>query len=293
MSTITLVSSFSPGGETAQYAQAIAKYIAYHSGHRVNLTYIPGDNGGVALKWMAQQPKDGMTLVTAQTPFFVTLPMYPGCPYKLADVSMISWSAFQPYVIFVHVDSPIHTWPELLQAAKEAKGMAVPGVSQKFVHESLIQQCPEAKWLQFQPIESSATLIKMLRDHTVSAIWSSPVVYLMNKDVMRPIIVGADITLETLSRVPLFSQYGIDIKDGTNRGLAVSADVPEEAQRRVSEWVGNAATNISFIREIQALGFMPKYIAYPETNEFTRLKYSYYHALLFPQQEAHQDVRGL
>eukprot|EP00727_Mastigamoeba_balamuthi_P012375 m51a1_g7760 putative camp-specific 3 -cyclic phosphodiesterase 4a isoform x4 (719) ;mRNA; f:117914-120752 len=281
--TITIASAFARGGETTLYAQTIAKYIAYYSGHEINLSFVTGGNGAAALQWLEQQPADGLHVATVQTPFLVTLPMYSGCPYRLADVSVVSWSSFTPYVLFVHADTAIHTWPQLLDAARDAGGLDVAGVSQQIMHESLRQQSTGARHLRFVAVGAAATAAALLRNRSVTAIWGTPPLYLMNKDVMRPLVVGSEVTSETMPRVPLFSQYGIDIRDGTDRGLAVSSRVPVETQKKLSEWIGNAAANRSFIHEMQALGFMPKYIAYPQTNAYTALKYSYYHAFLFPR----------
>eukprot|EP00727_Mastigamoeba_balamuthi_P001504 m51a1_g11350 putative achain catalytic domain of human phosphodiesterase 4d in complex with amp (778) ;mRNA; f:7066-9809 len=283
---ITIASGYAPGGETSLYAQTIAKYIAHYSGHPVNVIYSEtGGNGGTALHWLSQQPADGLHIATAPMPFIVTLPMYPGCPYRLSDVSVISWSAFTPGILFVHTSTAIYTWPQLLDAAEAAGGFVVPGVSQQFIHMRLQQQCSGARRLRFLQTDSSALSVKLLRNRTVSVIWGTPPLYLLNKDVMRPIVMGSEVTPETLPRVPLFSEYGIDIRDGNDRGLAVSSKLPVDVQHKVSEWVGNAAANLSYIHEIQSLGFLPKYIVYPQTNAYVALKYKYYHAFLFPQRD--------
>eukprot|EP00727_Mastigamoeba_balamuthi_P000386 m51a1_g10344 putative calcium calmodulin-dependent 3 -cyclic nucleotide phosphodiesterase 1a isoform x2 (1777) ;mRNA; r:145162-155784 len=280
--TITLASAYPPGGETTLYAQTIAKYLAYHSGLNVNVTFVIGGNGALALRWLAEQPADGLHIATAQTPFVVTLPMFPGCPYSLSDISVLSWSSLTPYVLMVHVNASYTTWLELLGAAAAARGLWVAGVSRPFVHQSIAAQCPEAKWLRFLQTDSSATNIKLLRNRSVAAIWGTPPLYMMNRDLMRPILVGADVTPETLPRVPLFSEYGIDITETMDRGLAVSSRLPEDVKRRLSGWIGDAAANVSFIREMQSLGFLPRWIAYPQTTKYMELKYAYYHEFLFP-----------
>eukprot|EP00727_Mastigamoeba_balamuthi_P012371 m51a1_g7757 putative camp-specific 3 -cyclic phosphodiesterase 4b isoform x3 (750) ;mRNA; r:98534-101324 len=281
--TITLASSYALGGETTLYAQTIAKYIEYYSGLRVNLTFVTGGNGANAMHWLTQQPADGLHVATAQMPFLVTLPMYSGCPYRLADISVISWSSYTPGVLFVHTNTTIYTWPQLLDAAEAAGGLVVPGVSQQFMHASLVRQCSRARHLRFQQAGASATLVQMLSNRSTSVVWGSPALYLMHRDIMRPIIMTSEVTPETLPRVPLFSQYGIDIRDGSDRGLAVSSRVPVETQLQLSQWIGSAAANVSFIHEIQALGFLPKYMEYPDTNAYSKLKYNYYHAFLFPK----------
>eukprot|EP00727_Mastigamoeba_balamuthi_P000388 m51a1_g10346 putative transglutaminase-like protein (999) ;mRNA; f:160519-166730 len=265
--TITLASAFVRGGETTLYAQTIAKYIEYHSGLKVNLTFVTGANGGAALHWLAEQPADGLHIATAQTPFVVTQTMLPG---------------LTPYTLMVHVNASYTTWPQLLVAARAAGGLWAAGVSMPFIHRSITAQCPEAKWLRFLQTDSSATNIKLLRNRSVAAIWASPPLYMMNRDLMRPIAVGADVTPEAMPRVPLFSQFGIDVRETLDRGLAVSSRLPEDVKRRLSGWIGDAAANVSFIRELQSLGFLPRWIAYPQTTQFTQLKYAYYHALLFP-----------
>eukprot|EP00727_Mastigamoeba_balamuthi_P012378 m51a1_g7763 hypothetical protein (112) ;mRNA; r:128242-128697 len=91
--TITLASIFAAGGETTLYAQTIAKYIQFYSSLRVNVTFVTGGNGANAMHWLTQKPADGMYIATVQTPFLMTQTMYPGCPYKLSDVSTLSWSS--------------------------------------------------------------------------------------------------------------------------------------------------------------------------------------------------------
>eukprot|EP01105_Mastigella_eilhardi_P017326 TRINITY_DN3985_c0_g1_i1.p1 TRINITY_DN3985_c0_g1~~TRINITY_DN3985_c0_g1_i1.p1 ORF type:complete len:805 (+),score=193.69 TRINITY_DN3985_c0_g1_i1:347-2416(+) len=206
------------------------------------------------------------------------------CPYRVADVSVLSFNVFSPFVLLSHVNSTYFTWPGVLAEAEKVDGIKVAGVGvmHELFHKELIKEDSAVRNLKFVDGVSSVGCTDMMRRGEVQLLWGSPTLYHLNRDLMRPIVVASRVMVEALPDVASLSQYGLDTTEGIDRGLAVSASVASVEQELLASWIEQAGRNDSFLREAKKAGFMPEFITTPGTVEYVNVLFEMYHATLFP-----------
>eukprot|EP01105_Mastigella_eilhardi_P006874 TRINITY_DN18382_c0_g1_i1.p1 TRINITY_DN18382_c0_g1~~TRINITY_DN18382_c0_g1_i1.p1 ORF type:complete len:830 (+),score=205.85 TRINITY_DN18382_c0_g1_i1:223-2490(+) len=279
-----MVSAFAVGGETELFLRLMVPYIAYYSGRTITLEVSTGEGGATALGTLHGNKTDGSYIVTAQTPSYIISPMLPDCPYRLEDVSVLSFNTFTPHLLLVHTNSSFTSWTQIIETAKRTKGgLKIGGVppAQEIFHRQLIGMNQDVESLHFVNCFSAANSMAMIRSGELQITWGTPPLYLLNTDLVRPIVVSSKIMLDCLPQVPSLTYYGFDVTVGVDRGLAVSAAVPETVKAQLAEWFSLAGQNRSFLAEVRANGFMPEFLEYPATSDYVTLLYNEYHSILF------------
>jgi tripartite-type tricarboxylate transporter receptor subunit TctC len=118
---LTLVVMYAAGGGTDVSMRAIGQAMAAAKGWTINVINKPGAVGGIATKYVAEQPADGYTILGgANYNKFVrvmghsTLVPWKEWTFFQAGASLASWS--------VRPDSPFKTFQDVVKAAKEKPG---------------------------------------------------------------------------------------------------------------------------------------------------------------------------
>lgn len=124
---ITIVHAFAPGGDALQ--RLVAESLQAKLGQTVVFENKPGAGGATGTGWVARQPADGYTLVTAYPgPAANYTNTYKSLPYKpLEDFEHIAQISQGDMALTVRKDFPAKTLQELIDYAKANPGKVTFG----------------------------------------------------------------------------------------------------------------------------------------------------------------------
>jgi tripartite-type tricarboxylate transporter receptor subunit TctC len=126
---IRFVVPFPPGGGNDLLARITAAKMTESLGQPIVIENRAGASGQVGTQYVAGQPPDGYTIITAGTQLTVRQGAGKEAPYDvLKDFTPISLLVLQPNVLVVHPSVPASTLQELLALAKAQPGKLNYGV---------------------------------------------------------------------------------------------------------------------------------------------------------------------
>lgn len=119
---IRLIAPFTPGSSSDVTARAIAQQISGPLGQPVVVENKPGANGGIGMQTVARSKADGYTFAVATVSTTVVPSIISrNVPFDLfKDFVPVATMANTPLLLTVAQDSPIHSVPDLVAAAKKA-----------------------------------------------------------------------------------------------------------------------------------------------------------------------------
>lgn len=122
--TIRVVVGFPAGGGVDAIARPIAQRWSERLGQPVVVDNRAGNNGNIAMDFVAKAAPDGNTLFQGNVGnFAMTHALFPNLPFDTArDFRFIGQITLGPLVFVVHADSPIRTVPDLIAAARAQPG---------------------------------------------------------------------------------------------------------------------------------------------------------------------------
>ena len=120
---IRLVVGFAPAGAADLVARAMVEAFGKALGQPVIVDNKPGNGSSIAADIVAHAAPDGYTLLIASPSSISVNPAINNkLTYTPADLLPVSKMTTSPLVLAVSADSPIHTVPELIAAAKKNPG---------------------------------------------------------------------------------------------------------------------------------------------------------------------------
>jgi tripartite-type tricarboxylate transporter receptor subunit TctC len=119
-----------PGSTPDVAARIVGEGLAVELGQPVIIENRPGASGTIALAAVARSPADGHTLGMLAMPLAVAPSLYPTLPYDtLHDFVPVTQFAQAQYLLAMRSESPVHSFAELLAAAKANPGRLTFGAS--------------------------------------------------------------------------------------------------------------------------------------------------------------------
>jgi NADPH:quinone reductase-like Zn-dependent oxidoreductase len=120
---ITAIVPFAAGGANDIVARVVTPYLTSRLGQSVVVQNRPGAAGNVGILAAAQAKPDGYTILfsaTASTQNPALFKMLPFDPLK--DIVPVAELAEGPYAVFVKASSPVHTFKDLIEVARNNPG---------------------------------------------------------------------------------------------------------------------------------------------------------------------------
>jgi tripartite-type tricarboxylate transporter receptor subunit TctC len=119
--TITIVSPFSPGGNTDLRARQIATPLSVLLGKPVIVENKPGASGNIGTEYIAKANPDGYTLgIGSMGPLAVNGAIYPKIGFDpLKDFSPIILIEKAPLILVTKADSPLNSIQDIVNVAKK------------------------------------------------------------------------------------------------------------------------------------------------------------------------------
>ena len=120
--TVTLITHSSPGGGSDVFLRELSGYLAPILGVSVVVENVRGGSGAAAMADLAQAPADGSRFY-ATTPTFIYTSLLSEPDYTYKDLEPLVNFFIDPEVIYKRADSPYETLEDVIQKARDGRGV--------------------------------------------------------------------------------------------------------------------------------------------------------------------------
>jgi len=253
---------FAPGGAVDTINRMIGKHSDnYTNGQKIIIENKEGGGAVIGQSYVAGVENDGYTLL-AFTSSVVSNPLTTETNYTHEDFEPIVMYSFEPELLVVPADSPIKTFADLEDQAKNSEIMvATPGHSTSHHTAGILLQ-QNFDWnLNFIHTESGGEqLQQLLGGHVEAALLTYGEVQAQIKEgTIRAIGIMDKERNEDLPDVPTFTESGIDIEYGPFRGIAAPKGISEDVKNELEDMFTNILEDEAFIEDMNKSGFKVVY----------------------------------
>jgi tripartite-type tricarboxylate transporter receptor subunit TctC len=238
---ITMILAFPAGGGTDIAARPLAKVMEKHLGQPVVIQNRPGASGGIGFTELARARPDGYTIGFINTPTIVTIPIErPDTRFWLDDFAPIVNIVDDPGAVWVLPDSPLRTVADLVAEAKRRPGQISYGTSGIGSDDHLamlaLERVAGIKLLHI-PFAGGAPVrtATLARQIELAVTNMGEAIGDYRQGQLRPIGQMGVTRWEVMPNVPTFREQGFDVVEGSMRGLAAPAGVPQPVFDRLVE----------------------------------------------------------
>jgi len=236
---ITMIVAFAAGGGTDVAARTIARFMEKDLGQPVVVLNRPGAGGEIGFSELARARPDGYTIGFINTPTIVTIPIERRARFKLDDFALIANIVDDPGGIWVLADSPIRDFQGLLAAARAQPGTIGYGTtgigSDDHLAVLAIQRATTTQFLHIPFAGSSQVKQNLLSRAIPLAVMNmAEGIAEWRQGVLRPIAQMGATRWETAAEVPTLKELGVDVVEGSMRGMAAPAGMPPEVLERLA-----------------------------------------------------------
>jgi tripartite-type tricarboxylate transporter receptor subunit TctC len=119
---VRVLQGFASGGNADTIARVVANEMTKQLGQAIVVEAVTGAGGTLASAAVARAPADGYTMLLATGGHAVAGAMFAKLPYEtVKSFAMVSTITYFPFLIVVPAQSSLHSFGELLSAARAAK----------------------------------------------------------------------------------------------------------------------------------------------------------------------------
>jgi tripartite-type tricarboxylate transporter receptor subunit TctC len=250
---ITMIVAFAPGGGTDAAARTIARFMERDLGQPVVVLNRPGAGGEIGFSELARARPDGYTIGFINTPTIVTIPIERRARFKLDDFALIANIVDDPGGLWVLTDSPIRDFAGLLAAARAQPGSIGYGTTGIGSDDHLailaIQRATNTQFLHI-PFAGSSQVKQNLMSRAIplAVMNMAEGINEWRQGVLRPIAQMGATRWETAAEVPTLKELGLDVVEGSMRGMAAPAGMPPEVLQRLALSVRRTVEDEEFKR---------------------------------------------
>lgn len=248
---ITMVVAFAAGGGTDLAARTIARFMERDLGQPVVVLNRPGAGGEIGFSELARARPDGYTIGFINTPTIVTIPIERRARFKLDDFALIANIVDDPGGMWVLADSPIRDFQGLLAAARAQPGTIGYGTtgigSDDHLAVLAIQRATRTEFLHI-PFAGSAQVKQNVLSRAIplAVMNMAEGIAEWRQGVLRPLAQMGATRWEPAAEVPTLKEMGIDVVEGSMRGMAAPAGMPAEVLERLALSVRRTVEDAEF-----------------------------------------------
>lgn len=242
---VRIIVPFAPGDAIDNTARVMADRMRQQLGVPVVVQNIAGGGGSLGIAEAAKAPADGQTLVMVSTGALTAGPLISDSGFEPQDFIPLAQLVENPLAVAVSEKSPFKSLPDLVAAAGTQKlSYSTPGPTTK-------QRISMTGFAKEHGIElthvsgqgGTGAALKALSGEVDFVFTAAPVfVPLAKSGKLRVLAVGADERVPYMPDVPTFKELGYATPDRLWFGLVVRKGVPDEAVRKLSDAVRDAAS---------------------------------------------------
>jgi tripartite-type tricarboxylate transporter receptor subunit TctC len=248
---ITMIVAFAAGGGTDLAARTIARFMERDLGQPVVVLNRPGAGGEIGFSELARARPDGYTIGFINTPTIVTIPIERRARFKLDDFALIANIVDDPGGMWVLTDSPIRDFQGLLAAARAQPGSIGYGTtgigSDDHLAVLAIQRATRTEFLHI-PFAGSSQVKQNLMSRAIplAVMNMAEGIAEWRQGVLRPLAQMGATRWEPAAEVPTLKEMGIDVVEGSMRGMAAPAGMPAEVLDRLALSVRRTVEDAEF-----------------------------------------------
>ncbi|MGB3245818.1 MAG: tripartite tricarboxylate transporter substrate binding protein [Sulfitobacter sp.] len=252
-SEITVLQGFNAGGGSDALAQLVQPYLAKDLGVSFVNQYLPGAAGAIAWTRLAkQESNDGSVISITNTPMLMTnYLMNPAITYTIDELTPIANIVTDPGIAVVAADSPIQTFEDLLNEARENPQTVTVGNSgvggDDFFTSVMFERAAE---VQFQkvPFQGDGPSMTAAMGGSVDVSFNNVGITFPQIDAgnLRALVVFAEERLAELPDVPTARELGFDVVSGSSRGYSAPAGMDPEIRAQLVAGLERVVANPEF-----------------------------------------------
>ena len=249
---IQMIVAFAPGGGTDVAARTLARFMERGMGQSIVVNNRAGAGGEIGWSELARSRPDGLTIGFINTPNLVTIPIERQARYKLEDFAPIANAIDDPGGFWVLPGSPYRDLAALAEAAKAAPGTisyGTTGVGSDDHLATLAFERATGTQLLHVPFNGAAQVRNAILGRTIdiAAMNMGEGIADFRNGLLRPLGQMSAQRWSNASDVPTFREQGIDLVDGSLRGVAAPAGTPDHILQRYADVVKEAMAHPDFI----------------------------------------------
>ena len=257
---ITMIVAYGAGGGTDVAARSLVPFIERYLDASITVVNRPGAGGEVGFTALSQAEPDGYTIGFLNTPNLVTIPIERETRYQLESFAPIANIVEDPGGFHVRIESEIQTLEDLIAYAREnphAVTYGTTGVGSDDHLAALSLQRQAGIEMTHVPFPGAAAVrAALLGGHITLGVFNmGEAVSYAEENLIRSLGQMADERWEGTPDVPTFGELGYDIVQGSSRGIAAPAGVPDEILQAVASAIEQALNDPEFqtVADEQAL----------------------------------------
>jgi tripartite-type tricarboxylate transporter receptor subunit TctC len=231
--------AFPPGGESdisARHQQIVLKKKCPAIDSIIQ--YKPGAGGGLMWAQINTLPADGVNVVGINLPHIVLQPLEGQVQYKTEDIVPVFWFHYTPDALVVRESSPIKTFQDFINAAKEApEKLSLGGSGLNSANHAAHERLNSAFNVKttYIPFKGTGDMVTAVLGGHIDGAMSYTAFAVNNRGKVRALAVAMEKRHPLLPEVPTFRELGIDWIDGAFRGIGMPKATPPEARKRMSD----------------------------------------------------------
>lgn len=228
--TTEMVVTFTPGGANDTFARATQLYLRDRIGMNTVIVNRPGAEGRIGVKYAAQKPADGSSLLVISTgTFLFSRVLYGNLDYNIHDFDTVVPIVTTPIAISVSGTSAIVTFQDFVTAAKSRPvNCGVSNTASMFTAKYLVKQLGLTN-LEIIPYKGGGDVVAALQGNNVECAIEPQFVYRQpHLDRRIRILATTDNEVEAgLGSVALIKNHIPGFVFQTWYGIGILKNIPE------------------------------------------------------------------
>lgn len=293
---VTVLQGFAAGGGSDALAQLVQPYLAEVLGVNFVNQYLPGATGAIAWTRLAkQEPNDGTIISITNTPMLMTnYLMNPAITYTIEELTPIANVVTDPGLAVVSPNSPLETFEDMLNAARDNPRTLTVGNSgvggDDFFTSVMFER---AAGVEFQkvPFQGDGPSMTAAMGDSIDVSFNNvgityPQIAAGN---LRALVVFSEERIPELPDVPTARELGYDVVAGSSRGYSAPAGMPEDIRAQLVEGLRIVMENPDFQAAAAARAMNIDFIGGDDYTTFLESQYVEFSAIW---EEVKDDVQN-
>ncbi len=268
--TVTLITHGSPGGGSDVFLREISRFLKDIVDTNFVVENVVGGSGAQAISRLAQGPNDG-SLIYAAVPTYIFTSLLSKLEYGWDDTDALTNFFIDPQVLYTSSDSGFKTLQDVLDAAKEGRGVwgaPSPGSMERIVLEQLKKQTGVNATV-VPTAGGGDTLINVLNGTFDVAV--GEILEMQGQIASGKITMLASFTEERLERypdLPTAKESGVDLVVSKFRGLASPPNLPKDVIAKWEEITKRLLEHPEYQKLYKEANLVPAYMGQEEYAKF-------------------------
>lgn len=271
---LRILVAFPPGSSTDVVARALAQVLQDGIGQPVAVENRGAAGGNLAAQ-AAKAATDGHTLLMHSTAFCINPTLYRAAGYGLDDFSTIAVVATAPNALFVNLELPVRSLPELIAHMRAQPGLAyahsgtgtTPHLGAELLFRRIAQV--EATPVAFGPAQAATAVLA--GQAPIGSTSLPPALPLIREGRVRPIALAGARRDPALPDVPTVAEQGFPGFQATTWfGVFAPRAMPEEAVGRLLHAVPRAMAQPDLRARLAGLSLTDPGLSGADAEAFVR-----------------------